>query len=119
MSCPVIPSLAHIRSADSQRRHLPGRPRYPQRLGRQDHFGIPSQVVSRCTLYHLQYSNFPQSVVHIERVAREKSSGQSVPLGIHPSNVVITQLKLDKDRENMLERRKIGREQALKQKSKA
>ncbi|RKF55641.1 60S ribosomal protein L26 [Golovinomyces cichoracearum] len=56
------------------------------------------------SVYRLKY------VVHIERVVKEKSSGQSVPLGIHPSKVVITKLKLDKDRENILGRIKAGRE---------
>jgi large subunit ribosomal protein L26e len=65
------------------------------------------------SVYRLKY------VIHVERVVREKVSGQSVPLGIHPSNVVITKLKLDKDRENILERIKAGREQKLKGKSKA
>ncbi|KAJ2980259.1 hypothetical protein NUW58_g6994 [Xylaria curta] len=54
------------------------------------------------SVYRLKYQ------IHIERVTREKVSGQSVPLGIHPSNVVITKLKLDKDRENILERIKAG-----------
>ena len=49
-------------------------------------------------------------VVHVERVAREKSNGQSVPTGIAPSKVVITKLKLDKDREQILERIAKGRE---------
>ncbi|KAI8959449.1 putative 60S ribosomal protein L26-1 [Daldinia sp. FL1419] len=62
-------------------------------------------------VYRLKYQ------IHIERVTREKASGQSVPLGIHPSKVVITKLKLDKDRENILERIKAGRE--LRSKSKA
>jgi large subunit ribosomal protein L26e len=56
------------------------------------------------SVYRLKY------VVHIERVVREKSSGQSVPIGIHPSKCVIQKLKLDKDRENILERIKAGRE---------
>ncbi|KAB8294028.1 hypothetical protein EYC80_009487 [Monilinia laxa] len=56
------------------------------------------------SVYRLKY------VIHIERVVKEKSSGQSVPLGIHPSKVIITKLKLDKDRENILERIKAGRE---------
>lgn len=56
------------------------------------------------SVYRLKYS------IHIERVVREKSNGQSVPLGIHPSKVVITKLKLDKDRENLLERVGKGRE---------
>ncbi|KAG4219584.1 hypothetical protein PC116_g31937, partial [Phytophthora cactorum] len=62
-------------------------------------------------VYRLKYQ------IHIERVTREKASGQSVPLGIHPSKVVITKLKLDKDRENILERIKVGRE--LRSKGKA
>lgn len=37
-------------------------------------------------------------VIHVDRVTREKSNGASVPLPVHPSNVVITKLKLDKDR---------------------
>merc|ERR1711957_80716 len=35
-------------------------------------------------------------VIHIERVTREKSNGSTVNVGIHPSNVMITKLKLDK-----------------------
>ena len=56
-------------------------------------------------------------MIHVDRVTREKVSGQSVPLGIHPSNCVITKLKLDKDREDILERIKIGRELRKKQQS--
>lgn len=65
------------------------------------------------SVYRLKY------VIHIERVNREKVSGQSVPLGIHPSNVVITKLKLDKDRETILERIKAGREAGDKGKAAA
>jgi len=55
-------------------------------------------------------------VVHIERLTREKSNGQSMPIGIAPSKVVITKLKLDKDRENILTRRSEGREASKKNK---
>ncbi|KAL3421450.1 60s ribosomal protein l26 [Phlyctema vagabunda] len=65
------------------------------------------------SVYRLKY------IVHIERVVKEKSSGQSVPIGVHPSKVVITKLKLDKDRENILERIKAGREIKEKLKTKA
>merc|ERR1719468_828031 len=37
-------------------------------------------------------------VIHIERTQREKINGTTVNVGIHPSNCVITKLKLDKDR---------------------
>jgi large subunit ribosomal protein L26e len=65
------------------------------------------------SVYRLKY------VIHVERVTRDKANGASVPLGIHPSNVVITKLKLDKDRENILERIKAGRDQVQKAKGKA
>ncbi|RYP10971.1 hypothetical protein DL765_007932 [Monosporascus sp. GIB2] len=63
--------------------------------------GREGKVIS---VYRLKYQ------IHVERVTRDKASGQSVPLGIHPSKVVIKKLKLDKDRENILERIKAGRE---------
>ena len=37
-------------------------------------------------------------VIHVDRVQRDKSNGASVPIGIHPSKVVIVNIKLDKDR---------------------
>ena len=49
-------------------------------------------------------------VVYIERLTREKANGATVNIGIHPSKVVVTKLKLDKDRKAILERRKAGRE---------
>ena len=33
-------------------------------------------------------------VIHVERVTVEKSNAATVPVGIHPSNVVITTLKV-------------------------
>ncbi|KAF8421589.1 translation protein SH3-like domain-containing protein [Tirmania nivea] len=51
------------------------------------------------SVYRLKY------VIHIERVTDEKANLQSVPVGIHPSKVVITKLKLGKDREAILERK--------------
>ncbi|MCJ1351798.1 MAG: 60S ribosomal protein L26B [Icmadophila ericetorum] len=60
------------------------------------------------SVYRLKY------IVHIERVSREKSNGQSVPIGVHPSKCMITKLKLDKDRENILERIAKGREEKSK-----
>lgn len=44
-------------------------------------------------------------VIHIEKVNREKASGATVPVGIHPSNVQITKLKLTHDRRAILERK--------------
>jgi len=44
-------------------------------------------------------------VIHIDRVTREKANGATVSVGIHPSKVVITKIKLDKDRKALLERK--------------
>merc|ERR1712151_1288849 len=43
--------------------------------------------------------------IHIERVTRDKANGQTVPIGIHPSKVMITKIKLDKDRKALLDRK--------------
>ena len=44
-------------------------------------------------------------VIHIERITRDKANGAQVNVGIHPSNCVITKLKIDKDRKKILERK--------------
>ena len=44
-------------------------------------------------------------VIHVDRVQRDKANGSSAPIGIHPSNVVVISLKLDKDRRAILERK--------------
>ncbi|KAB0386543.1 hypothetical protein FD755_001499 [Muntiacus reevesi] len=56
-------------------------------------------------------------VIYIERVQREKANGTTVHVGIHPSKVVITRLKLDKDRKKILERKAKSR-QVRKEKGK-
>merc|ERR1719473_1653360 len=43
--------------------------------------------------------------IHVERVTRDKANGQTVQVGIRPSKVMITKLKLDKDRKALLERK--------------
>lgn len=48
-------------------------------------------------------------MIHIDRVTRDKVNGATVHVGVHPSNVVITSIKMDKDRKGTLERRKAGR----------
>ena len=44
-------------------------------------------------------------VIHVDRVQRDKSNGASVPIGVHPSKVVIINIKLDKDRRAILDRK--------------
>ena len=54
--------------------------------------------------------------IHIERIQREKANGATVHVGIHPSKVVITKLKLDKDRKLILDRK--ARSKTAEQKGK-
>ncbi|KAL9117816.1 MAG: hypothetical protein Q9187_005643 [Circinaria calcarea] len=86
-------------------RSIPIRKDDEVRITRGTNKGREGKVTS---VYRLKY------VIHIERVSREKSNGQSVPIGIHPSKCVITKLKVDKDRENILERIAKGREEKAK-----
>jgi large subunit ribosomal protein L26e len=48
-------------------------------------------------------------VIHVERITREKVNGATVAVGLDPSKVVITKLKLDKDRRALLDRKAAGR----------
>ncbi|KAL2241416.1 60S ribosomal protein L26-1 [Sesamum indicum] len=48
-------------------------------------------------------------VIHVERITREKVNGSTVNVGVHPSKVVITKLKLDKDRKDLIDRKAKGR----------
>ncbi|KMT15097.1 hypothetical protein BVRB_3g062180 [Beta vulgaris subsp. vulgaris] len=48
-------------------------------------------------------------VIYIEQVTRNKINGLTVQVGIHPSNVVLTKLKLDEDRLQLLQRKAVGR----------
>ncbi|UZJ52298.1 hypothetical protein CBS101457_001618 [Exobasidium rhododendri] len=44
-------------------------------------------------------------VVHVERVTRDKTNGTTVQLPVHPSNIVITKIKTDKDRKTIIARK--------------
>ncbi|KAJ3403108.1 60S ribosomal protein L26 [Chytriomyces hyalinus] len=44
-------------------------------------------------------------VIHIEKLTKEKSNNQSVQLGVDPSKVQISTIKLDKDRLALLKRK--------------
>ncbi|KAJ8101413.1 60S ribosomal protein [Lipomyces tetrasporus] len=50
-------------------------------------------------VYRLKY------IIQVEKLTKDKVDGSSVPVAVHPSKVVITKLKLDKDRENLLSRK--------------
>ncbi|CAA7406914.1 unnamed protein product [Spirodela intermedia] len=48
----------------------------------------------------------------VQRITREKVNGSTVNVGINPSKVVVTKLKLDKDRKALLDRKARGRASA-------
>ncbi|KAK9446784.1 60S ribosomal protein uL24 [Limtongia smithiae] len=50
-------------------------------------------------VYRLKYS------IQVEKLTRSKRDGSTVPISVHPSKVVITKLKIDKDREDLLARK--------------
>ncbi|KAI3630175.1 hypothetical protein MIR68_001750 [Amoeboaphelidium protococcarum] len=92
MSAPLSKELRekyHVRS-------LPVRKDDEVMIVRGNYKGREGKIVS---CYRKKY------VIHIERVTRDKVNGQSVPVGINTSNVVITKLKIDKDRKNLLDRK--------------
>ncbi|CAA7035899.1 unnamed protein product [Microthlaspi erraticum] len=55
-------------------------------------------------------------VIHVDKITREKVNGTTVNVGVNASKVVITKLKLDKDRKSLLERKAKGRDVADKEK---
>merc|ERR1712189_63178 len=52
-------------------------------------------------------------IIHVERIQREKAGGSSVHIGIAPSNVVITKMRLTKDRKELLEAKRATRESGV------
>lgn len=44
--------------------------------------------------------------IHVDKVTKEKANGTPVAIPIHPSNCIITQLKIDKNRKQILEKNK-------------
>ncbi|KAH0789770.1 60S ribosomal protein L26-1 [Histomonas meleagridis] len=51
--------------------------------------------------------------INIESVTKQKISNETVFIPIHPSNVVITKIKMDKYRKNLIEKKRQNREKAL------
>ncbi|KAJ1654586.1 transcription initiation factor IIB [Dispira simplex] len=48
-------------------------------------------------------------VIHIDRLVREKANGATVPIGVHPSNVEITKFKINKARQDLIDRKTAGK----------
>merc|ERR1712010_107859 len=98
-SAGVSSSRRKARKAHSNKHHVKSMPIRKDDeviVVRGSHRGREGKVIQ---VYRKKY------VIHIERVTRDKSNGSTVNVGIHPSNVMITKLKLDKDRRAILERK--------------
>jgi large subunit ribosomal protein L26e len=55
-------------------------------------------------------------VINVDRVTKDKVNGNSVPVGLKTSNVVITKLHMDNDRKKLLERKNRSKDGAEKSK---
>ncbi|KAK5789204.1 hypothetical protein VI817_008328 [Penicillium citrinum] len=110
---------AHFSAPSSQRRVLMSAPLSTELRQEKNVRSIPIRVGDYVTItrgsqkgregkvtasYRLKF------VIHVEKVSRDKTNGQSVPIPIAPSKVVITKLHMDKDREDILARIAKGRE---------
>ena len=80
----------------SQARSLPVRKDDEVKIVRGTHKGKDGKVVQ---VYRRKW------VIHVERVTREKANGAQINIGIPPSKVVLTKLKLNKDRLSLLARK--------------
>ncbi|KAJ5099869.1 hypothetical protein N7532_006870 [Penicillium argentinense] len=110
---------AHFSAPSSQRRVLMSAPLSTELRQEKNVRSIPIRVGDYVTItrgsqkgregkvtssYRLKF------VIYVDKVTRDKSNGQSVPIPISASNVVITKLHMDKDREDILARIAKGRE---------
>jgi large subunit ribosomal protein L26e len=47
--------------------------------------------------------------IYVEKVSKNKPNGSAIRIPIHPSNVRITTIKMTKDRQNLIDRKRAGR----------
>ena len=50
-----------------------------------------------------------RNCLYIEKISKNKQNGQAVRIPIHPSNVRIINIKMTKDRQNLIDRKRAGR----------
>nr|XP_008367212.2 60S ribosomal protein L26-1-like [Malus domestica] len=101
------PPLSRRASSPPDVRSMPVRKDDEVQVVRGTYKGREGKVVQ---VYHRKL------VIHIERITREKVNGSTVNVGINPSKVVITKLRLDKDCKSLLDRKAKGRAAADKDK---
>ncbi|KAL4535723.1 hypothetical protein Ndes2526B_g06606 [Nannochloris sp. 'desiccata'] len=109
---------AHFTAPSSERRKLMSAPVSTELRNKYNVRSMPIRKDDEVTVVRGTFKNREGKVVqvyrkkwviHIERLTREKTNGVSVPVGIDASKVVITKLKIDKDRKALLERKRGGK----------
>jgi large subunit ribosomal protein L26e len=65
------------------------------------------------TVYRKKYC------INLEKITREKVNGTQVDINIHPSNVELTTLHIDKNRKDLIARKAKGRSAVLSKKGKS
>merc|ERR1719326_1548775 len=105
---------AHFTAASSARRKIMSAPLSKDLRQKYNVRSLPIRRDDEVTVVRGSYHDREGKVIqvyrkkwciHVERVTRDKANGQTVPIPLHPSKVVITKVKLDKDRKALLERK--------------
>eukprot|EP00826_Nyctotherus_ovalis_P059712 TRINITY_DN8331_c0_g1_i4.p2 TRINITY_DN8331_c0_g1~~TRINITY_DN8331_c0_g1_i4.p2 ORF type:complete len:142 (-),score=44.97 TRINITY_DN8331_c0_g1_i4:175-600(-) len=65
---------------------------------RGNHKGKKGKVIS---VYRKRWA------IHVEKITKDKANGTQVQVPIHPSNCMITKLKIDNDRKRILDKKKV------------
>ena len=108
------PRKAHFSAPSSERRKLMSAPLASELKAEYGANAVPIRVNDEVRVTRGKYKNREGKVcqvyrkkwvIHIERITREKVNGATVNVGVDPSKVVITKLKIDKDRKALLERK--------------
>ncbi|KII88367.1 hypothetical protein PLICRDRAFT_54205 [Plicaturopsis crispa FD-325 SS-3] len=105
---------AHFKAPSSVRRKIMSSPLSKELRGKHNTRSLPIRKDDEVRIVRGKYKGREGKVtqvyrkkwvIHVDRVQRDKSNGSTAPIGIHPSSVVITTIKLDKDRRAILDRK--------------
>ncbi|KAG8929249.1 60S ribosomal protein L26B [Tulasnella sp. 419] len=105
---------AHHSAPSSVRRKIMSAPLSKELRGKHHTRSIPIRKDDVVTIVRGKYKGAEGKVtqvyrkkwvIHVDRVVKDKVNGASAPVGVHPSNVIVTTLKLDKDRKAILDRK--------------
>ncbi|EIN07256.1 ribosomal protein L24 [Punctularia strigosozonata HHB-11173 SS5] len=105
---------AHFGAPSSVRRKIMSAPLSKELRGKHNTRSIPIRKDDEVRIVRGKYKGREGKVtqvyrkkwvIYVDRVQRDKSNGATASIGIHPSKVVVTTLKLDKDRRAILDRK--------------